>query len=167
MNNEEREREAFDPEIEKMVSHRMRVSVADLATLRMLADAGLAWAADGGNFGTAKRVVGARGPFAYNSPDGTMCAEDSAEARLICDEHNREILATYKFARANHPAQDGDVVIGHSYASIHGGCAVLHRRCPKCHDNLIHNGTGIECGARGCDYAEGGEPYVRSKAALP
>lgn len=49
------------------------------------------------------------------------------------------------------------------YASVHGGCAVLHRKCPKCGDNIIHNSTGFECGGMHCDYSEGGEPYRAEK----
>jgi len=55
-------------------------------------------------------------------------------------------------------------VVGQGYASVHGGCAILHRRCPHCGGNLIHNQTGVECGAIHCSYAEGGEKYINPKA---
>lgn len=52
---------------------------------------------------------------------------------------------------------------------LHNGFALLSRKCPLCGDSLIWNQTGVECGGcidRGCPYAEGGEPYSRTKVEL-
>lgn len=55
------------------------------------------------------------------------------------------------------------------YVAVNRGSATLSRRCPRCGDNMIHNHTGIECGAFGCEYQEGGEKYNYRKvrATLP
>jgi hypothetical protein len=36
---------------------------------------------------------------------------------------------------------------------------ILPEKCPKCGERLIHNNTGIECGAMRCGYHAGGEQY--------
>lgn len=37
-------------------------------------------------------------------------------------------------------------------ADVHGGCVVMHDRCPKCGDNIIMNKRLVECGARDCEH---------------